>query len=88
MNLLHTQNIVKQDALRKLKNGDTSVLNGLPPVVAMQIGMEMQKEIGVYEEPTLYDRKKVGNAMLERMQDSGVKEALIKRIEEEEKATR
>lgn len=85
MNLLDSRNIVKQDALRKLKEGDTSVLKGLPPVVAMEVGMIMQKEVGVYEEPSLYDSRGVGKAMLEHMQDSGIKEALIKQIEEEEK---
>lgn len=60
MNLLNT---VKTDVLEKLKQGDTEVLKGLPPVVAMQYGLALQDEVGQFPESPINDQA-LGKAML------------------------
>lgn len=37
---------VKQELLSELKKGNTEVLKGLPPVMAMSLGMALQNEVG------------------------------------------
>jgi len=39
MNAPNLTSIVKQDVLAELKKGNTDVLKGLPPVLAMQCGL-------------------------------------------------
>ncbi|TKH07326.1 hypothetical protein FC682_02020 [Peribacillus simplex] len=82
MNLTH---IVKQDILAELKKGNTEVLKGFPPVLAMEYGLAMQNEADGFVEPSPINSIEVGKAMLNRMADSGIKERLIKEIEKEEK---
>lgn len=82
---MNLSSIVKPDILGELKKGNTDVLKGLPPVLAMQYGLALQREAGDYKEPSPIDSKEVGKAMLDHMADSGVKERLIKEIEQEDK---
>lgn len=64
---MNLSSIVKTDVLEELKKGNTEVLKGLPPVLAMQYGLALQNEVGQMEEsPINYEA--VGNAMLNRMQ--------------------
>lgn len=60
MNLLNT---VKPNILEELKKGNTEVLKGLPPVVAMQYGLALQNEVGQVSESPINDEA-VNNAML------------------------
>jgi len=60
MNLMNT---VKTDVLAELKKGNTEVLKGLPPVVAMQYGLALQNEVGQVTESPINDEA-VNNAML------------------------
>lgn len=77
--------IVKQDVLVELRKGNTDVLKGLPPVLAMQYGLALQNEAGDYVEKSQIEDKEINAAMLNRLKDSGVKEMLLKKIEQEEK---
>lgn len=60
MNLMNT---VKTNVLAELKKGNTEVLKGLPPVVALQYGLELQNEVGQVPESSINDEA-VSNAML------------------------
>ncbi|OZT14623.1 hypothetical protein CHN50_02205 [Priestia aryabhattai] len=71
---------VKEEILKELRKGNTEVLKGLPPIMAMSYGIAMS-EAGKEEAP-LSDEA-IKEAMLNRLKDSGVKEQLIKNIEEE-----
>lgn len=81
MNLTHT---VKTHILEELKNGNTEVLKGLPPVVAMQYGLAMQIETGYKEQSPINDIE-VSKSLVNRLNDGSVKEQLTKQIEQEEK---
>jgi hypothetical protein len=84
---MNLASIVKPDLLDELKKGNTEVLKGLPPILAMQYGLALQREAGVYNEPSPIDHGEVGKAMLENhMADGAVKERLMKEIEERDKA--
>ncbi|AOZ89324.1 hypothetical protein BK049_11880 [Bacillus xiamenensis] len=82
---MNLASIVKQEILSELKKGNTEVLKGLPPVLTMQYGLALQNEASNYTEKSPINDKAVGEAMLSRMADSGVKERLIKEIEAKEK---
>jgi hypothetical protein len=82
-NLMTATNYVKEEILTELRKGNTEVLKGLPPVMAMSYGMAMQN--GGTKYPSPIEEKDVNEAMLNRLQDSGVKEMLIKKIKQEEK---
>lgn len=79
MNLLSMT--TKTDVLAELKQGNTAVLKGLPPVVAMQYGLQLQNEVGQVEDSTINEAA-VGNAMLNLMGDTGIKEQIIKQMQE------
>ncbi|MGX7632865.1 hypothetical protein ACWOMK_29435 [Bacillus thuringiensis] len=83
---MNLSSIVKQDVMDELRKGNTEVLKGLPPVLAMQYGLALQNEAGGYIEESQIKDKELNEAVLNRLQDSGVKERLIKEIEAEEKA--
>ena len=83
---MNLTSIVKQDVMGELRKGNTEVLKGLPPVLAMQYGLRLQQEAGNYIEESLVNDSELSKAMLNQLQDSGVKERLIKEIEAEEKA--
>ncbi|HDR7261023.1 TPA: hypothetical protein ACSC8Z_005844 [Bacillus paranthracis] len=83
---MNLTSIVKQDVMEELRKGNTEVLKGLPPVLAMQYGLRLQQEAGHYIEESLVNDSELSKAMLNQLQDSGVKERLIKEIEAEEKA--
>ncbi|HHL3302540.1 TPA: hypothetical protein ACQ444_003254 [Bacillus cereus] len=83
---MNLSSIVKQDVMNELRKGNTEVLKGLPPVLAMQYGLALQNEAGGYIEESQIKDKELNEAVLNRLQDSGVKERLIKEIEAEEKA--
>ena len=83
---MNLSSIVKQDVMDELRKGNTEVLKGLPPVLAMQYGLALQHEAGNYIEESQIKDKELNKAMINRLQDSGVKERLIKEIEAEEKA--
>lgn len=80
---MNLTNLVKHDILAELKNGNTEVLKGLPPVVAMQYGLALQNEVGVLQEESQLNDEAVNESMLNLLKDSGVKERLIKEIEKE-----
>jgi hypothetical protein len=83
---MNLTSIVKQDVMEELRKGNTEVQKGLPPVLAMQYGLRLQQEAGHYIEESLVNDSELSKAMLNQLQDSGVKERLIKEIEAEEKA--
>ncbi len=83
---MNLTSIVKHDVMDELRKGNTEVLKGLPPVLAMQYGLALQNEAGGYIEESLVNDSELSKAMLKQLQDSGVKERLIKEIEAEEKA--
>ncbi len=83
---MNLSSIVKQDVMDELRKGNTDVLKGLPPVLAMQYGLRLQQEAGHYIEESLVNDSELSKAMLNQLQDSGVKERLIKEIEAGEKA--
>ncbi len=83
---MNLTSIVKQDVMDELRKGNTEVLKGLPPVLAMQYGLALQNEAGNYIEESQIKDKELNEAMINRLQDSGVKERLIKEIEAEKQA--
>ncbi|MDA1558826.1 hypothetical protein PDK45_28365, partial [Bacillus cereus] len=83
---MNLSSIVKQDVMDELRKGNTEVLKGLPPVLAIQYGLVLQNEAGGYIEESQIKDKELNEAVLNRLQDSGVKEHLIKEIEAKEKA--
>ena len=81
---MNLTNIVQTNVLEELKRGNTEVLKGLPPVLAMQYGLALQNAVGkVQDSPISYDE--VGKAMLSRMADTGIKERIIKEMEQTDK---
>lgn len=82
---MNLTSIVKQDILTELRKGNTDVLKGLPPVLAMQYGLALQNEAGNYVEESPVNDKELTKAMINRLQDSEAKEHLIKEKEREEK---
>lgn len=50
---MNLTSIVKQDVMDELRKGNTEVLKGLPPVLAMQYGLRLQQEAGSYIEESL-----------------------------------
>lgn len=84
-NLMTATGFVKQRILEELKNGNMEVLKGLPPILAMECGIAMQNELGDVKEASPINDKEVGKSMLSRMADTGIKEQLVKQIEQEEK---
>ncbi|MGE8082133.1 hypothetical protein [Peribacillus loiseleuriae] len=85
MNLMTTMKFNKQEILEQLRKGNTEVLKGLPPAMIMGYGIALQNESGDYREPSPIDDKEVAKAVVDRLKDSGVKEMLLKQIEQEEK---
>lgn len=83
---MNLSSIVKQDVMDELRKGNTEVLKGLPPVLAMQYGLALQNEVGNYIEKSPVNDSELSKVMINQLQDSGVKERLIKEIEAEEKA--
>lgn len=77
---------VKQQILEELKQGNMDALKDLPPIIAMECGIALQNEVGQQEVEQL-NSEALGKTMLERMADTGIKEQIIKRIEEEKKGT-
>lgn len=78
---MNLSNIVQTNVLEELKKGNTDVLKGLPPVLAMQYGLALQNEVGQVQDSPINDQA-LGEAMLNRMADTGIKERLIKQMEE------
>ena len=76
---------VKSEILSELRKGNTDVLKGLPPVMALNIGLAMQNEEGYVKEASPINDNDLNKAMLDRMKDSGVKEQLVKNIEQADK---
>ncbi|EKN67391.1 hypothetical protein P9E76_04900 [Schinkia azotoformans] len=81
---MNLTSIVKPEILEELKKGNTEVLKGLPPVLAMQYGLALSSD---YKEKSPINDEELNKAMLDRLKDSGVKERLTKQIEEGEKVT-
>ncbi|WP_342537950.1 hypothetical protein MKY15_15670 [Sporosarcina sp. FSL K6-1540] len=85
MNLLAAMNFNKQELMEQLRNGNTEVLKGLPASLTLQLRMELQQELGDVKDPSPIDNKAVARVVVDRLKDSGVKEMLLKRIEQEER---
>ena len=75
---------INPEILEEIRKGNTDILNSLPPLVRMQYGLVLQEEKDKEETPAITD-KGLTEAMLARLKDSGVKERLIKEIEEQQK---
>ncbi|MCQ9285305.1 hypothetical protein NQ129_26425 [Priestia aryabhattai] len=58
----------KQDILAELKEGNTAVLKGLPPSVAMSYGLALQAEVGQAKDSPI-DSEAVATAMLGRIKE-------------------
>jgi hypothetical protein len=84
MNLMNTLNFNKEETLEQLRKGNTEVLKGLPASLTLQLGIELQKELD-YKEPSPINDKEVAKGVVELLKDSGVKEMLLNKIEQEEK---
>lgn len=82
MTLMDTMNFNIPEAVEQLKQGNTDVLRGLPPAAVISLAVATQQEIGEYKEPSPISEDEVAKSMLERMADSGIKERLLKEIEE------
>ena len=80
-NLMTATQFVKQHMLDEFKKGNMEVLTGLPPVMALNLGLAMSNE----KDASPINDKDLNEAMLDRMKDSGVKEMLVKKIEQDEK---
>ena len=78
MNLLNT---IKPNILEELKQGNKEVLKGLPPSVAMSYGLALQREFGQVQDSPI-DEAAVNEAMLNRLTDTGIKERVLKQIED------
>jgi len=65
-NLMTASKFVKEEILSELRKGNTEVLKGLPPVIALQCGLTLQDEIGEAEESPI-NTEAVGKAMLDRL---------------------
>ena len=63
---MNLSNIVKTDVLAELKQGNTEVLKGLPPVVAMQYALALQDEAGQVQDSPINDEA-LGKSMLKLM---------------------
>lgn len=85
-NLMTASLSAKQDILAELKQGNTAVLKGLSPSVAMSYGLALQAEVGHVKDSPI-NNEVVATAMLERMDDSDAKERIIKHMEENKKVT-
>ncbi|PFE58300.1 hypothetical protein CN318_01510 [Bacillus cereus] len=82
---MNLTSIVKQDVMNELRKGNTEALKGLPPVLAMQYGLALQQEAGHYIEKSPVNDSELSKAMINQLQNSSVKERLIKEIEAEKK---
>ncbi|MDN4866246.1 hypothetical protein [Priestia megaterium] len=71
----------KVDILSELKEGNMAVLKGLPPSIVMAYGLALQNEVGVVPDSSI-DEAAVNKAMLDRIADTGIKERLLKQMEE------
>jgi len=78
---MNLSNIVQTNVLEELKKGNTEVLKGLPPVLAMQYGLALQNEVGQVQESPINDEA-LGKSMLNLITDPGIKEQIIKRMGE------
>ncbi|MGG0545412.1 hypothetical protein ABEY63_26435 [Priestia aryabhattai] len=65
-NLMTMAVAAEQDILAELKQGNTEVLKGLPPSVAMSYGLALQAEVGQAKDSPI-DNEAVATAMLGRM---------------------
>ncbi|AUO12332.1 hypothetical protein [Priestia megaterium] len=65
-NLMTMAVVDKQDILEELKQGNTTVLKGLPASVAMSYGLALQAEVGQAKDSPI-DSEAVATAMLGRM---------------------
>jgi hypothetical protein len=83
-NLMTATKFVKEEILSELRKGNTEVLIGLPPVVALSLGMTLQHEAGSVKDLSPIDDKEVNKAMLNRVKDTGIKEQIIKQMKEKE----
>ena len=80
---MSAMNFNKNEVMEQLRNGNTEVLKGLPASLTLQLGMELQSEQGDVD-PSPIDDREVARVVVDRLKDSGVKEMLLKRIEQEE----
>ncbi|WP_256855906.1 hypothetical protein [Terribacillus halophilus] len=81
-NLFTTMQLNKSKILSELKNGNTEVLKGLDPAIALSLGVAIQNEVGDFKDPSPINDKELNAAMLERLKDTGIKEQIIKQMEE------
>lgn len=86
-NLMTATSTVKQHILSELREGNTEVLKGLPPILAMECGIAMQNEEDNVKDPSPIDDKAVSEAMLSRMADTGIKERIIAQMEADKEGT-
>ncbi|ULM97925.1 hypothetical protein L8956_04125 [Peribacillus frigoritolerans] len=73
------------EVLAELRQGNVEALKNLPPLVAMQYGLQLREEQEKEQSPI--SDKGLAEAMLNRIKDTGIKEQIIKAMEEQEKAT-
>lgn len=86
-NLMTVTSTVKQHILSELREGNTEVLKGLPPILAMECGIAMQNEEDNVKDPSPIDDKAVSEAMLSRMADTGIKERILAQMEADKEGT-
>ncbi|MDU9695556.1 hypothetical protein O0Q50_30605 [Priestia aryabhattai] len=67
-NLMTASLSAKQDILAELKQGNTAILKGLPPSVAMSYGLALQAEVGQAKDSPI-DSEAVAMAMLGRIKE-------------------
>lgn len=72
MNLMSLTN--KVDILSELKQGNTTVLKGLSPLVAMSYGLALQNEVGVVQDSPI-NMAAVNKVMLNKIADTKIKES-------------
>jgi protoporphyrinogen oxidase len=57
--------IVKQEILAELKNGNMTVLKGLPPIMSLNYGLAMNEE-SKSPKPTPFDDETMGEFMMKK----------------------
>lgn len=85
-NLMTATRYVKEEILKELRGGNTEVLIDLPPVMAMSYGMALQRETDDdIKDPSPIDEDAVNEAVLSRIADTGIREQIIKQMEQNRK---
>jgi hypothetical protein len=74
---------VKQNIIEELKKGNMEILKDLSPLESLNYGLALQNEAGDVKDASPINDKELGEAMLNRIKDTGIKEQIIKDMEQD-----